>query len=282
MQIEEVITEAVLAIYTDAELSEHVYLKGGAALRMLDDLTTRLSMDADFSLDHPLENPEEFFSKIHQGLTRRFKPHGYDILDYKHRRKPQKAHPNKPDWWGGWVCEFKLCPSSFRREPTEIRRRNALIPKGNRKSTLSLDISDHEYCGKGRSRIIAGVEVHGYTRELLVLEKLRAICQQHPEYPYSKDKNRARDFYDILQLMQEADDAFLDGCKLEIHNVFAAKEVPLSLLKSLWDETFTDTFARGFDEVIESVKGTPYPFDTYLENVRFLVKEILPDFDDLA
>ncbi|MCC5842920.1 MAG: hypothetical protein JJU05_01585 [Verrucomicrobia bacterium] len=56
MTIEEVITEAVLAVYGEPELAEHIY------------------------------------------------------LDFKHRRKPQKAHPDKPDWWGGWVCEFKLCP----------------------------------------------------------------------------------------------------------------------------------------------------------------------------
>jgi hypothetical protein len=277
MQIEEVITEAVLAVYSVPELAEHVYLKGGAALRLLDELNTRLSIDADFSLDHPLKNPGEFFGTIQQSLIQRFEPYQFDILDFRFRRKPEKAHPDKPDWWGGWICEFKLCPVSFRKEPLETRRRNALVPEGTKKSTIPLDISDHEYCGKGRRKNVGGVEIHGYTRELLVLEKLRAICQQHPDYPYNKDKNRARDFYDILQLTQNADEAFLKNCHEEIEKVFAAKEVPLLILNALWDEDFTDTFARGFDQVRETVQGTPYPFDTYLEHARFLVMDILPD-----
>lgn len=82
MRIEEVITKAVLAVYSDSKLAEHVYLKGGAALRLLDDLTTRLSMDADFSLDHPLKNPAEFFASVHQCLVCRFKPHGYDLVTW--------------------------------------------------------------------------------------------------------------------------------------------------------------------------------------------------------
>jgi len=281
MTIEEVITEAVLAVYAEPELAEHVYLKGGAALRLLDGLTTRLSMDADFSLDHPLEDSDAFFGTIHQGLIRRFDPHGYDILDFKHRRKPQKAHPDKPVWWGGWICEFKLCSHSFRKESMETRRRNAVVPAGTKKTTIPLDISDHEYCGTGRRKVIAGVEIHGYTRELLVLEKLRAICQQHPDYPYSKDKNRARDFYDILQLTQEADDEFLATCRNEIDKVFDAKKVPLTFLNALWDDRFTDIFARGFDEVRETIRGTPYPFDIYLEHARFLVLDVLPYLRDL-
>jgi len=277
MRIEEVITEAVLAVYSDLKLAEHVYLKGGAALRLLDELNTRLSMDADFSLDHPLENAEEFFDTIHHSLVRRFDPHHFDILDFRHRRKPEKAHPDKPEWWGGWICEFKLAHASFRGETLEIRRRNALVPAGTKKSTIPLDISDHEYCGKGRRKVVGGIEIHGYTRELLVLEKLRAICQQHPDYPYSKDKNRARDFYDILQLTQEIDEKFIDTCRQEIGKVFGAKEVPLAFLKSLWDDDFTDTFARGFDEVRETVQGTPYPFETYLEHARFLVEDLVID-----
>lgn len=280
MQIEEVITEAVLSVYDNPELAEHVYLKGGAALRLLEELNTRLSIDADFSLDHPLEDPDAFFESIHKSLILRFESHDFDILDFTHKRKPKKSHPDKPDWWGGWCCEFKLCSTLFREEPLEIRRRNALVPKGFKRSTVSLDISDHEYCGQGRRKIIGGVEIHGYTRELLVLEKLRAICQQHPDYPYSKDKNRARDFYDILQLTQNADEAFLKNCREEIGKVFAAKEVPLRFLNALWDEEFVDYFARGFDEVRENVRGILYPFDTYLEHARFLVEDLVNDIRD--
>jgi hypothetical protein len=69
---------------------------------------------------------------------------------------------------------------------------------------------------------------------------------------------------------------FLASCRREIDKVFAAKEVPLTLLNALWDEAFTDILARGFDEVRDTIRGNAYPFDTYLEHVRFLVMDLMP------
>ena len=50
MRIEEVITETIIAIYRDPLLSTRLYLKGGSAMRLFDNLTSRLSIDADFSI----------------------------------------------------------------------------------------------------------------------------------------------------------------------------------------------------------------------------------------
>ena len=45
-----------------------------------------------------------------------------------------------------------------------------------------------------------------YTPEMIVLEKLRALCQSIPEYktiiPSANIKGRARDFYDIWNICE--------------------------------------------------------------------------------
>lgn len=277
MHIEEVINESVLALYTNPELAAHLFLKGGTALRLFENLTTRLSFDADFSTDRSIQDPEGFFQAIETALTQRFSHHDFDVIDFVYTRKPRTKSTDLPDWWGGWLCEFKLCSTALRDTPLEDRRRNALIPGDAISPKIPLEISDHEYCGTGRFITIQGIPVHGYTRELLVLEKLRAICQQHPNYPYHLKKNRARYFFDIQRLTENPDDAFLASCRDQITMVFEAKEVPLKLLADHWNDNFTNEFARGFDQLSGSIRGETLPFERYLDHVRFLVMYLLPD-----
>ncbi|MBN4053194.1 nucleotidyl transferase AbiEii/AbiGii toxin family protein, partial [bacterium AH-315-L15] len=107
------------------------------------------------------------------------------------------------------------------------------------------------------------------TMALLVLEKIRAICQQHPDYAYRLSKNRARDFYDIYVLTESADNHFAFRCRHHIKKVFEAKKVPLNILKALWNDDFIDEQRRGFDQVKDTVSGKLHGFDVYVEHLRF-------------
>ncbi len=143
---------------------------------------------------------------------------------------------------------------------------------------IAIEISEREYCDLQRTRKIRGILVHGYTRESLVLEKLRAICQQHPDYRFRSQKNRARDFYDIHRLCQKPmSAAFLGRCHKHLPLVFGAKEVPPLLLKALWDEQFLETQREGFPEVIASTTGKVHAFEVYVEFLRYLVQRIYPE-----
>ena len=277
MNIEEAINETILAVYQSSDLAKHLFLKGGSALRIFEDQKTRLSIDADFSLKAGLENADHFFDAIHSCIETRFKKLGFDVIDMKPKRKPKKCPANRPEWWGGWACEFKLVDQKHANKTIETRRRNALIPDGANSPKITIDISEHEYCGKHRTKTIDGIPILGYSRELLVLEKMRAICQQHPSYPFRLSKNRSRDFYDIYMLTTDMDEAFAESCVPHLGKVFAAKEVPLQLLESIWDEEFMDEQRRGFDQVRDTVRGKVYDFDVYLEHLRFLIKDICPN-----
>ncbi len=276
MKIEEVITETIIAIYQAPIVASNLRLKGGSAMRLFDNLTSRLSTDVDFSISSDIEDEKAFFGAIKSTVGERFQKSRFDVIDFKWGRKPERRRAGLPAWWGGWQCEFKLVAFEHRGKPIETKRRNAMVPEGVSSSKIMVEISGHEYCGKRRIKTIKGVRIFGYTRELLVVEKLRAICQQHPEYAYRLSKNRARDFYDIYELTSDADDNFAHRCRSDIEKVFQAKEVPLSILSALWDNAFIDEQRSGFNEVRDTVSSNIHEFDVYVEHLRFLVKEIYP------
>jgi len=279
MKIDEVIKKTIIAIYSEPKPSVPLFLKGGSAMRLFYGLTSRLSIDVDFSVDKAVEDVSSLFNAMKSKISRRFQELKYEAINFKWTRKPKSKHKDKPDWWGGWSFEFKLVSFDHSDKSIEIKRRNALIPEGANSSKIIVEISEHEYCKNGRTKVINGVTILGYSRELIVLEKIRAICQQHPEYKFRLSKNRARDFYDIHELTKNIDDDFVHRCSLHIESVFRAKEVPISFLNSLWEEDFIDKQRRGFDQVKDTVQGKVDDFAFYLENLRFLVKEIYPTPD---
>ena len=282
MKIEEVITQTIVSIYSSARLSKLLILKGGGAMRLFDGLDARLSIDADFSVKGALGETDPTFREMCRCLSETFGAQGYDLVDFKATRRPKRARKDFPEWWGGWACEFKLVGRRHRRKSVETKRRNALIPEGSNSPKIVIDLSEHEYCGKQRARTLRGTRIHAYSREMLVLEKLRAICQQHPEYRYRQQtKNRARDFYDIHSLTVDIDNTFIHRCQFHLEAVFRAKEVPLWILHALWEgDVFIDEFRRGFDQVKGTVRGNVADFDVYLEHVRFLVKDIIEKIPD--
>jgi hypothetical protein len=277
MKIDEAINETIIAIYRDPKPPIPLFLKGGSAIRLFDDLTSRLSIDIDFSVDTAIDDVSSFFNAMKFKISRRFHELQYEAIDLKWMRKPKNKGGNKPDWWGGWSFEFKLVSFVHSDKSVEMKRRNAVIPEGANSSKIIVEISEHEYCKCGRTKVINGISILGYSRELIVLEKIRAICQQHPEYKFKLSKNRARDFYDIYELTKNIDDDFAHRCSLHLESVFKAKGVPILFLNSLWEEDFIDKQRRGFDQVKDTVQGKVYDFDFYLENLRFLVKEIYPN-----
>ena len=277
IKIEEVITQTILAVYSTPSLSKIFFLKGGSALRLFDKQTSRLSLDTDFSVRKDIDNESTSFKDLKSSVISSFRSNKLDIIDFKWTRKPNKISKGFPDWWGGWLCEFKLVEIKHRGKGAETKRKHALIPDGANSSRITLDISKHEYCGERRTKTIQGVKIFGYSRELLVTEKIRAICQQHPLYQYNKStKNRARDFYDIYELTANTDDDFAKRCSSLIEKVFKAKEVPLEILTSLWEDEFIDKQRTGFDRVKNTVRGEINDFDVYVEHLRFLVRDIYP------
>lgn len=277
MTITDVLNESIVAVFKAPVASRTLVLKGGSAMRLFENDNQRLSIDADFSLNDAIEDESRFFASIQTSLSDVFGQRELIVIDFRYRRRPLQPKKSFPASWGGWKCSFKLVNKIFRHKTAEVKRKNALIPEGANSSVVDLDISDGEYCGAQRSKTVGGVKIHGYTKELLVLEKIRAICQQHPSYQFTSNKNRSRDFYDIQRLTQQVDDAFTDKCRRHLEKVFKAKCVPLDLLRVFWDEDFISVQEKGFQEVIDTVRGKTETFEVYVEHIRRLIRMIAPD-----
>jgi len=276
VNIQDVIRESVVALFSDNILKRTLVLKGGTALHLVEGIDTRLSTDIDFSVIDKIEDSDLYFSYVANALGTHFIKLGYEIFDTEYGRKPKESAQAKPKFWAGWYFEFKLIDSDLKPKNHESKRRFALVPDGAASSKIHLEISEYEYCDSIEKIEIEGSLITSYSTTLLILEKLRAICQQHPKYPHGKPKNRARDYFDIYQLLkkQHSRQQLYIALAHHLPKVFAAKEVPLDLLSGIFEPEFIAFQASHFTSVQITVKEKTEPFKFYLEQLRLLVADL--------
>ena len=133
-----------------------------------------------------------------------------------------------------------------------------------------VDISKHEYCAGKVSAKLDGRTVYVYTEEMCVVEKLRAICQQMPEYGRTNRTPRARDFYDVYATVTRRglDLSLPENLDLFRH-IFEAKRVPLALLARIADTR--ELHLPDWDAVKDTVQGQVFDFDVYFD---FVLEEL--------
>lgn len=275
MTIQEVIRECVVALFKDELLERTLVLKGGTALHLIENIDSRLSTDIDFSACEKISSPDLYFERVTKALGEHFLALGFEVFDSAFGQKPKERTEKHPEFWAGWFFEFKLSRLDRQYKSLEDKRRSAMVPDGGASSKIRIEISEYEYCGSTRKVVIHGSAVVSYSGVLLVAEKIRAICQQHPDYPYGSLKNRARDFYDVYQLVRKyRSPQFHLELKSELPKVFAAKQVDLALLRKIFDPGFLSFQASHFSSVETSVSGKTEPFDFYSEQLKLLLNDI--------
>lgn len=116
-----------------------------------------------------------------------------------------------------------------------------------------------------------------YTPLMMILEKLRAICQQMPEYKLASSQHaRARDFYDIHLLATQPGTSFdrsPETLSLARH-IFEAKKVPLNLLGRIVGQR--EFHRPDWSAVRASATGEIQEFDVYFDFVLGLNKVLEP------
>ena len=104
---------------------------------------------------------------------------------------------------------------------------------------------------------------------MICLEKLRAICQQMPEYLVSIKGNakgntpRAKDFYDIYLIIHKLNVDLFEETNIEMcKKIFAIKKVPLHLISNI--KSTRDFHKQGYsslkDSVLEGEKLNEFDF----------------------
>ena len=266
----------ISAVVSDDALFETLVLKGGNALNLIHGIGSRVSLDLDFSMSQDFKDIENTKKRLFAALIEHLDANNYVVFDEKLTRKPAKT---KDPTWGGYVVEFKLIDRKKHDELNgnldEIRRNSVTVDGiGSGPRTFRIEISKYEYCEEKIEVEVEYYSCYVYTLPMLAAEKLRAICQQMPEYALNKTKvARARDFYDVHSIIESQHLDLSEARYLElINNVFAAKKVPLHLLGKI-------SKTRQFHEaewagVRDSIAGGQEDFGFYFESVVKTVGEL--------
>ncbi|MGH9747403.1 MAG: nucleotidyl transferase AbiEii/AbiGii toxin family protein [Candidatus Acidiferrales bacterium] len=259
----------IIAMFSDDVLFEQLALKGGNAVNLVHRLGTRSSIDVDFSLQNDFADVEDSRKRIFRALRARFSEVGFTLFDEKFERKPleDKAGDEK---WGGYQIEFKLFDTA-KYAPAdrdlERARREALVVGPSDQRVFRIQISKYEFCEGKVEADLKDYSIYVYTPAMIAIEKLRAICQQMPEYPMRRHPTpRARDFYDIFATVTGVGVSLNSPENLElVRNIFSAKTVELALLARI--ELHREFHRQDWPSVELTTTGALESFDYYFDFV---------------
>lgn len=284
LSLEQIKRIAVTAMFADDVMSDTLVLKGGNALSLVHGIGSRYSMDLDFSMQDDLpEDVEVFRDRVDRALNKTFRPNGYVVFDVKMEQRPKTTSVDLAGFWGGYALEFKLIAyaqfKEFEEDLEQLRKRAVSIGQGKK---FLIDVSRFEHIDGKVLVELDGYQISVYSPEMIVCEKLRAICQKMPEYANVIRRERtgnarARDFFDIHEMItQGALYLPTEHTQGTLKGMFDAKKVPLSLLGKIGE--FRDFHRVDFDAVRDTVApGTKVEdFDFYFDYVLELVVKLEP------
>ena len=274
----------IIALVSDDALMGVLVLKGGNALNIGYDISDRGSLDIDFSIESDYTDKEKKLVRRQAEyiLNKEFNPEGLVVIDVRFHERPNKVDESVKDFWGGYLLEFKIISKEKFDEFSgniESQIRNAIQISRDKSTKFTVDISKYEYIGQKRPIDLEGAKVFVYSPEMIVLEKLRALCQQVPEYKdivkQMKSKSRARDFFDIYNLMQHFKMNFKTKQNIDLaHDIFAAKKVLLKFILQI--DAQRELHRGSWESVIQTInqqeelKEFDYYYDFVLEHFSHL------------
>jgi len=267
VDFDEVRRLTITALFSDDELYEQIVLKGGNAISLVYGYGTRGSLDLDFSIEQDFSDLEHVQGRIFRALHERFATAGLAVFDMSFGPKPSTP---KDAHWGGYELTFKVIEESkyaSMRGDHDGLRQNALEVGPRHLRSFRVEMSKFEYCvGKTEAELDA-YAIYVYTPAMIVIEKLRAICQQMPEYPLNQHPHaRARDFYDIHTVITNAPVRLADPENVDLtRQIFSAKEVPPLLISRIAGHR--EFHRPDWPAVRASVASALYEFDFYFDFV---------------
>ena len=286
----------ITAVASDDELLEIFVLKGGNALDIVYQLGQRSSLDVDFSMAGDFADASEqkrVQDRLFSALRDRFDAKGFVVFDEKFEPRPLRSG-GPGVVWGGYNALFKLIRRSrfvelggvVGNQPSgnvlDAMRREASVTGPASHRVFTIEISKFEHTLGKRLAEVDGFDCYVYTPAMIAAEKLRALCQQLPEYPLrAHPAPRARDFFDIFTVSTQA------GCDISarenlelVRAMFAAKQVDLKLLIQLSSDSQRDFHREAWPAVQNAVRGgTPRDFDFYFDFVGSEVRKLMQALD---
>lgn len=277
VNINEIKRITLQAMMKDDLLMQGLVLKGGNALQLAYDITNRGSIDIDFSIENEF-NDKDFvrLTKVfNEYLNEEFSQIGLVAYDVKFIKKPKSG--SIPEW-RGYNLEFKLIEcekyKKFSNDIEAIRRNAIKINEKTQETKYTVDISSYEYIEQAVKKDIDGLILRVYTPEMILIEKIRALCQSMPQYKEivksAKPKKRARDLYDIWMICQHFRN--LNLTEELFKNIFAAKRVPLNYLNNF--EILREQNREDWEVVRQTIHHDEETkdYDYYFDYVKNLIE----------
>jgi len=282
VDFDDVKRNVLIAIASDDKLFHRLVLKGGNAIWLYRPDFERPSLDLDFSITGQFTDLEllEVQARIDRVLKRQFQSVNHEVFDLKIEQRPTEISPDLRTFWGGYRVTFKIIEITkidlVGQDLQKMRMSSVSFGKKHNR-VFSIDISAHEYCDHKQEHRIDEFSIYVYSLDAIVCEKLRAICQQHPDYSVIVHRGRppsarARDFFDICQIAEFHPLNFGDaGIQQLLVAIFEAKRVPLHLLGEIG--VARDFHREDFLSVRDTSGGSPRKsFDDYVDQVVGLLE----------
>lgn len=276
--LREIRRRILTAVASDDLLVEQLVLKGGNALELIHRIGERASLDLDFSMEEDVAGAPELEPRLKRAVEDRLDSMGLVVLDWKFGPRPNTPKEVGARW-GGYRAEFKLVTRDLVRAhagDADALRRQAVELGPEHQRIFQIDISRFEFCRGSALVDVDGYELKVYTPAMIAAEKLRAICQQMPEYAQRRHPApRPRDFYDIHAIVTVAGVQLAGEVEL-IRHMFDAKEVPYGLLGLLARERERGFHRQEWPAVVQAVRGEVKDFDFYFDFLCARVEELKP------
>jgi Nucleotidyl transferase AbiEii toxin, Type IV TA system len=259
----------IIAMFSDDALFDQLTLKGGNAVNLVHRLGSRSSIDVDLSLQKDFDDVADSRERIFRALQARFSEVGFTVFDEHFDKRPAEERAGD-EKWGGYQVEFKLFETAkyapVKHDPDRTSREALVIGPADQR-IFRIHISKYEYCEGKVQADLKDYSIYVYTPAMIAIEKLRAICQQMPEYPMRRYSTpRARDFYDIFATITGVGVILDSGENLELlRNIFSAKAVDLRLIPRI--EIYREFHRQDWPSVELTTSGTLESFDYYFDFV---------------
>jgi len=273
---------AIISLFYDDDLIDMFVLKGGNALNLVYGLNNRSSSDVDVSMedDFTPEELAELVDKLQSSFDAVFSEENLKVFDLRFYATPGTVPEEYAGFWGGYTVEFKcIDAANFNAEDIDNTRKRAIVVGERQLKTFKIDISKYEYCAPKEQAELGGFTIYVYTPIMVVIEKLRAICQQMEEYRLIVRTNRrprAKDFFDIYTIVEgwkTPIDLYEPENVEMLKEVFNIKKVPLEFLGSIVNER--EFHRDSFNNVKDTVSGLRIEtYDYYFDYVLKLVEPL--------
>jgi len=280
----------IISMFTASDyLMKFFALKGGNALNYVYNVNQRSSLDVDISMEGSFEDigmtMDDIKDTLKSNFEKTFAQHGFEVFDFELEKKPSTMDESQEKFWGGYRVVFKVLQIKKWEELDDIedKRRQAIPYTLNHRRNFSVDISRHEYCAGKEEKHLDDYLIFVYSPRMIVLEKLRSICQQTKEYAEKigthQRRGRAQDFFDIYITINRYDiDLYSSESIEELKEIFKIKRVPLEYLSIIEKdiEFHRDSFQVVQDTVYnpEELRKYEFYFD-YVINIADNLSKML-------